>query len=110
MNLEDLRIMKEELLKTPSFDKYISPIQVMVKSYIEEQNRQKEGEIYSVVLRCGVNVDKEELEKALRYDRNQYSNGFSDGYEAGYKAGYKGFIRKLTIMLEEEEEEYEKDN
>lgn len=39
--------------------------------------------IYQTVLNTGVNVDKDELVKALQYDRQQYEKGYADGYEAG---------------------------
>ena len=53
---------------------YRSPIEV-----IQTQMRnQIEGEIYKAVMNVGVNVDKEELLKALRYDREQYQKGYKD--------------------------------
>ena len=39
---------------------------------------QIEGEIYKAVMNVGVNVDKEELLKALQYDRGQYQKGYKD--------------------------------
>ena len=39
--------------------------------------------IYQTVLNTGVNVDKDELVKALQYDREQYEKGFQDGYRHG---------------------------
>ena len=53
---------------------YQSPIEV-----IQTQMRnQIEGEIYKAVMRIGVNVDKNELHKALAYDRKQYQKGYED--------------------------------
>ena len=53
---------------------YQSPIEV-----IQSQMRSKiEGEIYRAVMNIGVNVDKDELVKALEYDRNQYQKGYKD--------------------------------
>lgn len=53
---------------------YQSPIEV-----IQTQMRnQIEGEIYKAVMNVGVNVDKEELLKALQYDREQYQKGYKD--------------------------------
>lgn len=37
-----------------------------------------ESEIYKAVMNVGVNVDKEELVKALQYDREQYQKGYKD--------------------------------
>lgn len=53
---------------------YQSPIEVIhtqMRSLIEE-------EIYKAVMRVGVNVDKDELLKALAHDRNQYQKGYED--------------------------------
>lgn len=53
---------------------YQSPIEV-----IQTQMRnQIEGEIFKAVINVGVNVDKEELLKALQYDREQYQKGYKD--------------------------------
>ena len=53
---------------------YQSPIEV-----IQTQMRnQIEGEIYKAVMNVGVNIDKEELLKALQYDREQYQKGYKD--------------------------------
>ena len=53
---------------------YPSPIEV-IQTQLQNQ---LEGEIYKAVMNVGVNVDKEELIKALRYDRNQYQKGYVD--------------------------------
>jgi hypothetical protein len=37
-----------------------------------------DGEIYKAVVKCGVSVDKDELIKALQYDRGQYDKGYAD--------------------------------
>lgn len=37
-----------------------------------------DGEIYKAVVQCGVTVDKDELIKALQYDRDQYNKGYAD--------------------------------
>lgn len=53
---------------------YKSPIEVIMSDI----HMKVEGEIYKAVQRAGVDVDKEELIKALRYDRGQYQKGYSD--------------------------------
>lgn len=47
---------------------------------VEEINKQKEEMVFKAMCRVGVDVDKEELLKALQYDRNQYEKGYADGY------------------------------
>ena len=53
---------------------YQSPIEV----FQTQMQSQIEGEIYKAVMKIGVNVDKDELLKALRYDRDQYQKGYTD--------------------------------
>lgn len=60
-------------------DDYISPIEVFASDMMIEVERKQEGEILKAVQNVGVNVDKEELIKALAYDRDQYNKGFRDG-------------------------------
>lgn len=58
---------------------YKSPIQVRVEQAAKALNLQVENKVYNLVQECQINVDKDELLKALRYDRNQYEKGFADG-------------------------------
>lgn len=59
----------------------------MYKSPIEIIETQMRMEYEDGVLKCVQNflpnVDKDELFKALRYDRQQYSEGYADGYIKG---------------------------
>lgn len=71
---------------------YESPI-----TLIETQMRiEKENNIFNAVKEIGVDVDKEELIKALKYDRGQYNKGYKDGY----KAGIKRLCDRLGIIVE----------
>lgn len=54
--------------------KYESPIQQVIR----EAARKHEENIYQAVLNCGIHVEKEELIKALAYDRDQYEKGYTD--------------------------------
>lgn len=51
---------------------------VMEKMRIDERTHQEEW-IFQQIKSYGVNVDKEELIKALNYDRQQYQKGYADG-------------------------------
>ena len=53
---------------------YISPVDLIVS----EMNLRMEGEIFKAVQNVGVNVDRDELIKALQYDRDQYQKGYAD--------------------------------
>lgn len=67
---------------------YESPINIVEKS--EEINsslgEMLDNYVMSVVRSYGVDVNKEELVKALKYDREQYDKGFKDGFEYGVEA------------------------
>lgn len=47
---------------------------------VEEINKQTEETIFKAIHRVGVDVNKEELIRAMQYDRNQYEKGYKDGY------------------------------
>ena len=53
---------------------YKSPIDLIVG----QMNIQFEGEVCKAVQNVGVDVDKDELLKALQYDRGQYQKGYND--------------------------------
>lgn len=52
--------------------------------------------MYDYLFKIGVNVNKEELDKALKYDREQYNKG----YKYGYKDGIKKICDRLGIIFE----------
>ena len=54
---------------------YRSPISIIQK----EINEELENNVYKAVMKCDITVNKEELIKALKYDRNQYDIGYQDG-------------------------------
>ena len=53
---------------------YKSPIELI----LGDLETQVEGEILKAVQNVGVNVDKEELSKALHGERRQYEKGYKD--------------------------------
>ena len=96
----------EAFMKTPDFDKmimgdmfgYDSPIQA-IASQIEMS---MDGEILKACQRVGVDVNKEELIKALNYDREQYEKGFKEGYQKGYLSAAENIIKTLTDTIRQE--------
>lgn len=59
---------------------YESPIDLFsVTDYAKQVDEQIENTVYKAITKVGVNVNKEELIKALAYDRNQYEKGYADG-------------------------------
>ena len=54
--------------------KYQSPIELIQ----DEMEMRVEGEVMKAVQNVVINVDKDELLKALAYDRDQYNKGYHD--------------------------------
>lgn len=59
---------------------YESPITMNFDDVYENIIKNQEGYIVKCVQNAVVSVDKEELVRALAYDRKQYEKGFVDGY------------------------------
>lgn len=66
---------------------YESPIHLIYS----DLNQQVDEHIYKCVLNVGIDVNKEELVKALQYDRNQYEKGYADA-KAEYDRGHGHWI------------------
>lgn len=81
MKLNELKISKETVDKLFSKQDidilgYESPINVIAK----QLRMEKEANIVKAVQEYGIDVNKDELVKALQYDRNQYEKGYVNGY------------------------------
>ena len=72
-------------------DGYISPIKI----YQTEIQTALENDVMSVAQNIGIDIDKEELLKALAYDRDQYAKG----YEAGYKRAIKDVTESSCFKM-----------
>lgn len=62
-------------------DRWKSPIdlQMFEESFATKILEDQTGCVVKTCVKMGVNVDKEELLKALAYDRDQYEKGYIDG-------------------------------
>ena len=61
---------------------YKSPIDIAYKGMelqLEKCAKQLDEDIYKAIMHYDINVDEEELLRALSYDRNQYEKGYADG-------------------------------
>lgn len=89
--------------KKPNFDfdfsGYESPISVHTAFVTNSIKENQEGVILEAVQKIGVDVDKEELLKALRYDRGQYEKGVADGYEQGHKDGWNAALEYVIARF-----------
>lgn len=57
---------------------YKSPIEIIWNDIVSDAVEKADEYIVSFVQQVGVNVDKDELIKALRCDRGQYEKGWND--------------------------------
>lgn len=72
---------------------YRSPIEIINEGLQFEL----ENDVVTVCVNMGINVDKDELIKALQYDRAQYDKG----YKKGFKDGYQNAFDRLTEYINE---------
>lgn len=72
-----------------------------IKQIADDIDMAMEGEIMRVVKRYGFDVDKEELTKALAYDRGQYDKGYDDGYADGYAKAIAELKQRFRNEYEE---------
>lgn len=58
---------------------YESPIELLVTDIQHQIVQQQDEQIYQAVMSFIPNINREELLKALAYDRDQYNRGYDDG-------------------------------
>lgn len=58
---------------------YESPITLMVKEMAEQAAKRLDEETFKAIYSVMPTVDKDELIRALQYDRGQYDKGYTDG-------------------------------
>ena len=63
-------------------------------------NNEKESAILEAIKKVDIDVNKEELIKALQYDRHQYQKGYSDGYDDGFSARASDVAREIFEDIE----------
>ena len=93
---------------------YKSPIAVCqnvinnLNDFMDRANKEFENDIVCRVrLETRIDIDKDELIKALHYDRAQYDKGYADGHKDGY---HKGFHDALDQLKKSVEETYDKED
>lgn len=87
MNINNLK----DFITSPDMSGYDSPIRMIVG----EMETKMEADTMTVIQRYGIDVDKEELIKALNYDRGQYDKGYADGYKAGRNKAKEDLINLI---------------
>ena len=85
---------------------YEPPIKMIIKKVSKEIanecNDAHEKNLMEALKQAEFVVDKEEVFKALNYDRDQYDKGFEDGFEEGKKAAaqyylYEAYSRIIDV-------------
>lgn len=82
-------------------DGYNSPIFVYMRSLDKMQMEIKadfDNNVWKAVIEYGVHVNKEDLLRALAYDRDQYKQGYANGVVVGYQKG----LASRWISVDEE--------
>lgn len=80
---------------------YQSPITVFERKF---ENHIVDG-VYKAVKGFSIDVDKEELLKALQYDRGQYSKGYGDGYNKAIEEFAKIATDKIGEFILEHQDQ-----
>jgi hypothetical protein len=75
---------------------YESPI----TQIIGQLETQMEDDCIKVVQQCGFDVNKEELARALVYDREQYDKGYADGYTKSID-DFAGILKERWIETDD---------
>ena len=60
---------------------YESPINVIINDMCRDVRQKEDNYIMEYIQNIGIDVDKDELAKALQYDRQQYDKGYEDGFK-----------------------------
>ena len=58
---------------------YRSPIEIFYQNVHAKFEKKLDSDICTAVMKYGIHVDKEELIRALKYDRGQFEKGYMDG-------------------------------
>lgn len=73
---------KRNIYEAKMEDVYESPITVVQEQLMPQITHDIDRDVMKVLYSYDIHVDKEELLKALKYDRQQYEKGYADGKRA----------------------------
>ena len=76
-------------------------IQTETQKIVKDITKQHEDYItFKIEQTLDCEVDKDELIKAMQYDRDQYDKGYQEGYLDGVRDGKQILINKLQEFIE----------
>lgn len=81
---------------------YESPIEVIYEDIANKLQFKMENDICTAICSYGINVNRDELIKALAYDRNQYEKGYSEGHIDGMLQAEKLYARPIGRWITED--------
>lgn len=81
-----------EEIETIFYENYKSPVE-LIYSDVEQKILEEEDKFIMSQIHLAVNVNKDELIKAINYDRDSYKKGANDGFSYGYKKRDEEIIR-----------------
>ena len=115
MNNEPIKINVPEELKAKFKDPdgapgWESPVSTYIQRVSTEIAEKTDAYILEQIHNIGVHVDKEELIKAISYDRNQYEKGYKRGYGDGYSKGIDDCFERLREIITGGINEDQRDN
>jgi len=84
---------------------YVSPIsldyETIVDTFAKAVSDDFDNAVFMAISKADIKVDKDELIRALNYDRDSYSTG----YDNGFRNGIRAVIETLTEALDDEDED-----
>ena len=75
---------------------YKSPIELYFNQMQMQMDEQLGEQVYKAVTQVGINIDKDELFKALANERDQYNEGFYDGVKEARER-----VMRLVLELQD---------
>lgn len=75
--MENVFLEMQDLLEADKL--YKSPIEVFAEAVAPKAAEAFDGMVWEAIVKTNVVVDRDELVKALEYDRDQWRKGFTDG-------------------------------
>ena len=94
---------KEDVIKKFTEENgYESPVLMFFENDVFEDMKEVRENAVTCFIRekLGVSVDKDELLRALAYDRDQYNKGFLAGYKQGIEEGREILAEQVRKALE----------
>lgn len=76
-----VRFDTEDIMTLAAYQ-YDSPIHILYGDIAHQMGQEVDRQIMKAVAKVDIDVDQEELLRALQYDRDQFRKGFSAGWES----------------------------